>query len=205
MKKVSGATMTHDYKRHGTTDLLVAMNLATGHVLYDTNDRHSSKEILAFLKFIDLHVSRELQIHVVLDNLSAHKAEPVAKWLAHPKRARWHALHTHQFFVTQPRRELVQPTHQPSLEEGHVHFSGPTRRSDWHLDRELERRSATIHMEEAGQRDHCEGSARAIETRFHQFRDAPLEWLQLLVKSQSDPLLPYGIDKVPCHPHWRRM
>jgi transposase len=90
MKKGRGATMTHDYKRHGTTDLFAAMNVATGQVLYDTKARHSSKEVLDFFRFIDLHVERGLEIHVVLDNLSAHKAEPVAKWLAHPKRARWH-------------------------------------------------------------------------------------------------------------------
>ena len=64
--------------------------MATGHVLNDTKARHSSKEVLAFFKYIDLHVAKDLEIHVVLDNLSAHKAEPVATWLAHPKRARWH-------------------------------------------------------------------------------------------------------------------
>jgi transposase len=48
------------------------------------------REVLAFFKFIDLHVARDLEIHVVADNLSAHNAEPVATWLAHPKRARWH-------------------------------------------------------------------------------------------------------------------
>ena len=46
--------------------------------------------MLSFFKWIDLHVPRHLDIHVVLDNLSAHKAEPVRKWLAHPKRSRWH-------------------------------------------------------------------------------------------------------------------
>ncbi|MHB1208695.1 MAG: IS630 family transposase [Acidimicrobiales bacterium] len=90
MKKGRGATMTHDYKRHGTTDLFAAMNVATGQVLYDTKTRHSSKEVLDFFKYIDQHVAKNLEIHVVLDNLSAHKAEPVATWLAHPKRARWH-------------------------------------------------------------------------------------------------------------------
>jgi transposase len=65
------------------------MNVATGKVLYDTKDRHSSKEGLAFFEFINLHVLRDLDVHVVLD-LSAHKAEPIATWLAHPKRARWH-------------------------------------------------------------------------------------------------------------------
>ena len=82
-------TMTHDYKRNGTTDLFAAMNVATGEVLYDTK-RHSATEVLAFFKFIDAHVPRDLDVHVVLDNLSAHKAPPVAKWLAHPRRARWH-------------------------------------------------------------------------------------------------------------------
>ena len=82
--------MTHDYKRNGTTDLFAAMNVATGEVLYDTRKSHTAKDVLAFFKLIDLHVAKDLEIHVVLDNLSAHKAPPVAEWLAHPKRARWH-------------------------------------------------------------------------------------------------------------------
>ncbi len=83
-------TMTHDYKRNGTTDLFAAMNVATGEVIYDTKPRHRATEVLAFFKLIDLHVPRDLDVHVVLDNLSAHKAPEVADWLAHPKRARWH-------------------------------------------------------------------------------------------------------------------
>ena len=82
--------MTHDYKRHGTTDLFAALNIATGEVLYDTKKRHTAKDVLAFFKLIDLHVPCDLEIHVVLDNLSAHKAPEVTGWLAHPKRARWH-------------------------------------------------------------------------------------------------------------------
>jgi transposase len=83
-------TLTHDYKRNGTTDLFAALNVATGEVLYDCKKGHSAAEVLRFFKLIDLHVPRDLEIHVVLDNLSAHKAPPVADWLAHPKRARWH-------------------------------------------------------------------------------------------------------------------
>jgi transposase len=82
--------MTHDYKRNGTTDLFAALNVATGEVIYDTQRRHSAKEVLGFFKLIDLHVPGHLDVHVVLDNLSAHKAPVVTKWLAHPKRARWH-------------------------------------------------------------------------------------------------------------------
>lgn len=83
-------TMTHDYKRHGTIDLFAAMNIATGEVLCDTRRRHAGTDVLAFFKWIDLHVEGHLDIHVVLDNLSAHKSQPVRTWLAHPKRARWH-------------------------------------------------------------------------------------------------------------------
>lgn len=90
LKPGRAGTMTHDYKRHGTTDLFAAMNVSTGEVLYDTKKSHSAKDVLSFFKLIDLHVPAELDIHVILDNLSAHKAEPVMKWLSHPKRSRWH-------------------------------------------------------------------------------------------------------------------
>ena len=90
IKPGRGRTMTHDYKRHGTVDLFAAMNIATGEVLHDTRRRHAGDDVLAFFKLIDLHVPRHLAVHVVLDNLSAHKSEPVRRWLADPKRARWH-------------------------------------------------------------------------------------------------------------------
>ena len=57
------------------------MNVATGEVLHDTKARHSSKEVLDFFTFIDASVAKELDVHVVLDNLSAHKAAPIAAWL----------------------------------------------------------------------------------------------------------------------------
>ena len=90
MKRGRGETMTHDYKRNGTTDLFAALNVGTGEVLTATRKSHKATDVLAFFKWIDLHVEAGLEIHVVLDNLSAHKAPPVAEWLAHPKRARWH-------------------------------------------------------------------------------------------------------------------
>jgi transposase len=83
-------TMTHDYKRNGTVDLFAALDVGTGEVLHQTRRRHTARDVLAFFKWIDLHVPRHLEIHVVLDNLSAHSAPPVAEWLAHPKRQRWH-------------------------------------------------------------------------------------------------------------------
>ena len=90
MKPGRAGTMTHDYKRHGTTDLFAALNVATGEVLYDCRKHHKGADVLAFLKLIDLHVPRDLEVHVVLDNLSAHMGPEVTRWLDHPKRKRWH-------------------------------------------------------------------------------------------------------------------
>ena len=90
MTRGKAGTFTHDYKRNGTTNLFAAMNVATGEVLYDTREHHTAEDVLRFFKHIDLHVAKDLEIHVVLDNYATHKAPPVAKWLADPKRARWH-------------------------------------------------------------------------------------------------------------------
>jgi transposase len=89
LRRGRAGTMTHDYKRHGTTDLFAALNVATGEVITDCRRRHTGADVLRFFKLIDLHVPRHLDVHVVLDNLSAHKAPEVQKWLSHPRRARW--------------------------------------------------------------------------------------------------------------------
>jgi transposase len=83
-------TMTHDYKRHGTTDLFAALNIISGEVLTYCRKGHAAVDVLEFFKRIDASVPRGLSIHVVLDNLSAHKAPEITKWLAHPRRKRWH-------------------------------------------------------------------------------------------------------------------
>src|SRR3954454_14304307 len=90
MVRGRAGTLTHDYKRHGTTDLFAALNVATGEVTAQYRQRHTGADVLAFFKLIDKTVPRSLDIHVVLDNLSAHSAPEVTTWLAHPRRARWH-------------------------------------------------------------------------------------------------------------------
>ena len=70
------------------------MNLApvdaSGEVLTHCRKSHAAADVLQFFKQIDAGVERGLEIHVVLDNLSAHKAPEITKWLAHPRRKRWH-------------------------------------------------------------------------------------------------------------------
>lgn len=83
-------TMTHDYKRHGTTTLFAALDTATGKVLNHCFPRHRNREFLAFLKMIDGQVPRDLDIHLVLDNYATHKHPAVKEWLAKPRQKRWH-------------------------------------------------------------------------------------------------------------------
>lgn len=90
MTRGRAGTMTHDYKRHGTIDLFAAMNIGTGEVHTRLRKGHTAADVLAFFKQIDATVERGLSVHVILDNLSAHKAPEITTWLAHKDRRRWH-------------------------------------------------------------------------------------------------------------------
>lgn len=83
---------THDYKRHGTTSLFAALNVATGNVLGQMHRRHRSIEFRKFLDLIDESVPGELQVHLILDNYSTHKSPLIRNWLV--KRPRFHVHFT---------------------------------------------------------------------------------------------------------------
>ena len=75
-----------DYVRHGTTSLFAALEVATGQVISAIKRRHRHQEFLAFLRTIDRNVPAELDVHVILDNLSAHKTPAIKTWLLkHPR------------------------------------------------------------------------------------------------------------------------
>ncbi len=86
MKKGRAGTMTHDYKRNGTTTLFAALNVLTGTVIGQCLPRHRHGEFLKFLRAIDRQVPNGLQIHMILDNYGTHKHANVQAWLAkHPR------------------------------------------------------------------------------------------------------------------------
>ena len=86
MKKGRAGTMTHDYKRHGTTTLFAALNVLTGTVIGRCLPRHRNTEFLKFLRTIDREVPKGLQVHMILDNYATHKHPNVKKWLdGHPR------------------------------------------------------------------------------------------------------------------------
>ena len=73
---------THDYKRHGTTSLFAALDVATGKVMGMCAPKHRSNEFLAFLKRIDSEVPSDLSVHLILDNYATHKTPLIKHWLA---------------------------------------------------------------------------------------------------------------------------
>jgi transposase len=81
LKKGRAATMTHDYKRHGTTTLFAALDVKSGKVIGECLPRHRAAEFIRFLKRIDRVVKKGLDVHLVLDNYGTHKTAEVKAWL----------------------------------------------------------------------------------------------------------------------------
>lgn len=72
---------THDYVRNGTIDLFAALNIATGNVISELRPNHTSEQFIKFLNKINREVPKDLDVHVILDNLQTHKTPAVQKWL----------------------------------------------------------------------------------------------------------------------------
>jgi len=86
LKKGRAATMTHDYKRNGTTTLFAALNVLDGQVIGQCQQRHTHVEWLKFLKKIDRETPKEKGLHLIADNYATHKHPAVQEWLAkHPR------------------------------------------------------------------------------------------------------------------------
>jgi len=88
MRPGQAARRSHDYKRHGTTSLFAALDIATGHVIGKCYGRHRATEFRKFLDEIEANVPKGLEVHLVWDNYATHKTPLIRNWLA--KRPRWH-------------------------------------------------------------------------------------------------------------------
>jgi len=86
MKPGRAGTMTHDYKRHGTTTLFAALNVLDGTVIGRNMQRHRHQEFIRFLNTVEAQVPRRKAIHAIVDNYATHKHPKVQQWLArHPR------------------------------------------------------------------------------------------------------------------------
>jgi transposase len=108
---------THDYVRHGTTSLFAALNVKTGEVIRDVHRRHRTQEFVKFLEQIDRAVAQELDVHLVLDNLSTHKSPRVKRWLLKHTRFNLHFTPTYSSWLNLVER-LFSELQQRALGRG---------------------------------------------------------------------------------------
>ncbi len=104
MKQGRAGTMTHDYKRNGTTTLFAALDVLTGKVIGQCLPRHRHEEFLKFLRTIDREVPAGLKVHLILDNYSTHKHENVKTWLAKHPRFHLHFIPTSSSWLNMVER-----------------------------------------------------------------------------------------------------
>ena len=120
MRPGSAQKQTHDYRRHGTTSLFAALNVATGEVIGRCFRKHRSVEFKKFLDTIDKAVPAPLDIHLVLDNYGTHKTAMIHNWLA--RRTRYHLHFTptsaswinqvESWFAAITRQQIRRGTHR---------------------------------------------------------------------------------------------
>jgi len=90
LKKGRCGTVTHDYKRNGTSTLFAALEVATGSVTGECYQKHTHKEFLKFLKKVEGQTDKDKDLHIIVDNYSTHKHEKVRNWLKRNKRVSLH-------------------------------------------------------------------------------------------------------------------
>jgi len=121
MKKGRAGTMTHDYKRNGTTTLFAALvaakpdsvtQMRAGEVIGECMPRHRAREFLKFLKRIDRAVPEHLGVHAICDNYRTHKTKEVQAWLAKHPRFKLHFTPTSSSWINLVERLFAEITRQ---------------------------------------------------------------------------------------------
>jgi transposase len=103
---------THDYVRHGTTNLYAALDLASGNVIAELTPRHRAEEFRRFLNLIDANVPDELDVHVIVDNSSTHKSPTIQRWLVRHPRFTLHFTPTYSSWLNLVERWFAELTNK---------------------------------------------------------------------------------------------
>ena len=112
MKKGRCGTMTHDYKRNGTTTLFAALNVLDGRVIGECMPRHRHQEFLRFLRRLDREFPKELDLHLIVDNYGTHMQPKVKQWLAMHPRFELHFMPTSSSWLNLVERWFRELTEQ---------------------------------------------------------------------------------------------
>jgi len=115
---------THDYQRNGTVDLFAALNVASGAVISDIRPSHNQDDFITFLNKINREVPAELDVHIILDNLSTHKTPKVQRWMLRHRRFHLHFTPTYgswmnlveRWFSALTTKKLKRSAHRSTTE-----------------------------------------------------------------------------------------
>ena len=119
MKKGRAGTMTHDYKRHGTTTLFAALNVLDGTVIGRNMQRHRHQEFIRFLNAVETQVPARKQIHAIVDNYATDR-HPKVRQSSTPASPLDIPLHAHIGVLAQRRRGLLRQAHKEAIETRHL-------------------------------------------------------------------------------------
>jgi transposase len=143
---------THNYVRNGTVDLFAALNVATGEVLARCKPQHRAQDFVAFLREIEPSVEPALEVHVVLDNLSAHRAPVVHRWLLRHPRVHLHFTPTYAI-LAQPRRTLLWLADREGLAARISYRRAAIARGHPRVRRRAQRKGQALQVDQDGRRD----------------------------------------------------
>lgn len=164
MTRGRAGTMTHDYRRHGTTTLFAALDVLTGKVIGQCMPRHRHEEFLAFLKTIDTEVPQDLQVHVILDNYAAHKHKDVEAWLRRHKRFHLHFTPTSSSWLNQGRTLVPRPEREEPA-TGNIPQRPRAHRQHRDLHRCPQRKSQTLPLDRHRRINPRQGQPRSDSPR----------------------------------------
>ena len=123
----------------GTTNLYAALDVASGHVIADMTERHRAIEFRRFLNLINRSVPEDLDVHLIVDNVSTHKTPEIQRWLLRHPRFHLHFTPTYSSWINLVERWFAELTHQMAP-TWHPSVDQRARVSHQTLDRQLERR-----------------------------------------------------------------
>jgi transposase len=101
---------THDYVRNGTTNLYAALDMASGKVIANMTERHRAQEFRTFLNLINRSVPENLDVHLVIDNVSTHKTQEIHRWLVRHPRFHLHFTPTYSSWMNMVERWFAELT-----------------------------------------------------------------------------------------------
>ena len=164
MKKGRLGTMTHDYKRHGTTTLFAALNVLEGKVIGRCMQRHRHQEFIRFLNAIEADIPAGKGVHVILDNYAAHKHAKVRAWLGRHERFTFHFVPTSCSWLNAVEGFFAKLSTAPETRRLPLHCRPPGRHQP--LARRDQRQPKALHLDRRSRQNHRRRQTRASSVRF---------------------------------------